>query len=206
MIMARLRATASAVALLFVAACATQRNLVVVLPESDGHVGAVVVQAGDSKALLNTGYAAAAPTRRAARPLPPGSLNDDKVKRLFGDTLAALPEPPISQNLFFDNDSLELTPESTAALRALLDSLATRKAVEVVLTGYTDTTGTADHNDALSLQRAQSIREKLAPMLAKYGISDDSITVVGRGKRDLLIETPDQTDEPRNRRVEITVR
>jgi len=192
--------------LVLLCGCAANRNLVVVLPERDGHVGAVVVQAGDTKAMLNAGYAAAAPSAGAARPLPPGSLNDAKIKRLFGDALAALPEPPISQNLFFDNDSLDLTPESAAALRTLLDSLKARKAVEIVLTGYTDTKGTDNYNDPLSLERAKAVREKLAPVLAQYGIAADAITVAGRGKRDLLIETPDQTDEPRNRRLEITVR
>jgi peptidoglycan-associated lipoprotein len=35
---------------------------------------------------------------------------------------------------------------------------------------------------------------------------DIHITVVSHGERNLLIATPDNTPEPKNRRVEITVR
>lgn len=196
---------AGAVAVLL-ASCAERRDLVVVLPESDGHVGAVVVHAGEKSAVLNHAYAAAAPGAGAPHALKPAAMNGDRVKAIFGDALAALPAPPISQTLFFDNDSLTLTPQSAAALRALLATIRTRKAVEIVLTGHTDTMGTDDYNDALSRQRAASIGEALAPILREYGVAADSVTAVGRGKRELLVQTPDQTAEPRNRRVEITVR
>jgi outer membrane protein OmpA-like peptidoglycan-associated protein len=37
-------------------------------------------------------------------------------------------------------------------------------------------------------------------------VAPQDIVAVGRGKRDLLIPTPDGIAEPRNRRVEIVVR
>jgi OOP family OmpA-OmpF porin len=190
---------------LLLSACAS-RNLVVVLPEPNGHVGAVVVHSGDSQAVLSKGYAAATPSARSAHPLAAGAYDDVKIKRIFGETLAAMPQPPASQDLFFETDSLDLTPESAANLQAFLDTLKTRKAVEIVITGHTDTMGKDDYNDALSLQRAESIKGTLLPVLLKYGVGADSVTAVGRGKRELLVATPDDTPEPRNRRVEITVR
>jgi outer membrane protein OmpA-like peptidoglycan-associated protein len=42
--------------------------------------------------------------------------------------------------------------------------------------------------------------------LAAKGVQSESVTAVGRGERELLVKTADQTAEPRNRRVEITVR
>ena len=191
--------------LVLLSACAS-RSLVVVLPEPNGHVGAVVIHSGDSQTVLNKGYAAATPSARSANPLPAGAYDDTKVKRIFGETLAAMPEPPMSQDLFFEVDSLNLTPESAATLQAFLDTLKTRKAVEIVITGHTDTMGKDDYNDALSLQRAESIKSTLLPVLLKYGVDADSVAAVGRGKRELLVATPDDTLEPRNRRVEITVR
>jgi outer membrane protein OmpA-like peptidoglycan-associated protein len=183
------------------AACATRSDLVVVLPESNGHVGAVVVDAGKSRTVLDKAYAAAAPRR-----LRDGAMDEAKVRVIFGDALAALPQPPLSQDLFFQTDSLELTPDSALALTALLETIKTRKAVEVVLTGHTDTMGTNDYNDLLSRRRAETIRETLLPILARYGVAADAVETRGRGKRDLLVATPDQTPEPRNRRVEITLR
>ncbi len=190
---------------LMLSACA-ERSLVVVLPEPNGQVGAVVVHSGDSRTVLNKGYAAATPSARSAHPLAAGAYDDRKIKRIFGETLAAMPEPPVSQDLFFKLDSLNLTPESEAALQGFLDTLKTRKAVEIVITGHTDTTGSDDYNDARALQRAESIKNTLLPVLLKYGVGADSVTAVGRGKRDLLNATPDDTPEPLNRRVEITVR
>jgi outer membrane protein OmpA-like peptidoglycan-associated protein len=129
-----------------------------------------------------------------------------KVDAIFGDALAALPAPPLSRSLFFENDSLTLTAGSDAELKALLGAIKSRKAVEIVIAGHTDTMGTDDHNDQLSRERATAIKLALLPILQPYGVAADSVIAVGRGKRDLLIPTPDQTPEPRNRRVEITVR
>jgi outer membrane protein OmpA-like peptidoglycan-associated protein len=188
------------------AACAANRNLVVVVPETDGHVGAVVVHAGSSAAVLDHAYAAAAPTATAAHPLKPGAEDAAKVSAIFGDALAALPVPPASYVLYFETDSVALTPQQIAELQGFLQTIRTRKAVEIVVTGHTDTVGSDDHNDELSLHRAEAIRLALLPILQPYGVGPDQVIAAGRGKRDLLVPTPDQTPEPRNRRVEVTVR
>jgi outer membrane protein OmpA-like peptidoglycan-associated protein len=200
------RALSPCLAAGWLSACAANHDLVVVLPESNGHVGAVVVHSGSNTALLNQAYAAAAPTPTAAHPLKPGAENAARVNAAFGEALGALPAPPISQSLFFENDSLTLTAQSAADLRALLDTVKTRKAVEIVITGHTDTMGTDDYNDQLSRERALAIKESLLPILKDYGVAADSVIAVGRGKRELLVQTPDQTPEPRNRRAEVTVR
>ena len=193
-------------AAVLLAACASHRDLVVVLPEANGHVGAVAVHAGQSTAVLNQAYAAAAPTRRSAHRLKDGAVGPSKVKALFGDALAAMPPPPISQELYFESDSLTLTAQSAKDLRALLDTIKARKAVEIVVTGHTDTLGTDAYNDELSSERADAIKMTLLPILEDYGVDAGAVISVGRGKRELLVQTPDQTAEPRNRRVEITVR
>jgi outer membrane protein OmpA-like peptidoglycan-associated protein len=187
------------------AGCAN-RNLVVVLPEGNGHVGAVVVHSGASTAVLNQAYAAAAPAPNAAHPLRPGAVNAARVNALFGAALAALPAPPVSHLLYFDTGSSTLTAEQAAGLRTFLDTIKTRKAVEVVVTGHTDTVGSDEVNDPLSRQRAEVIAEALLPILKEYGVAADAVTAVGRGKRELLVQTSDDTPEPRNRRVEVTVR
>lgn len=42
--------------------------------------------------------------------------------------------------------------------------------------------------------------------LARIGIPADRIQAAGRGEREPLVPTPDEVAEPRNRRVEVTVR
>jgi outer membrane protein OmpA-like peptidoglycan-associated protein len=72
----------------------------------------------------------------------------------------------------------------------------------VQITGHTDTVGSTADNDVLSLKRAGEIREALAVQ----GLNLTITRAVGRGERELLVPTPDNTAEPRNRRVEIIVR
>ena len=67
---------------------------------------------------------------------------------------------------------------------------------------YTDAKGSDAYNDALSLRRAQRIRAELI----RLGIDPARIAAEGRGKRELLVPTPDNQAEPRNRRVEVEVR
>ncbi|MGH8751809.1 MAG: OmpA family protein, partial [Burkholderiales bacterium] len=80
--------------------------------------------------------------------------------------------------------------------------IARRPAPEVVVIGHTDAVGTLEYNDTLSLQRAKKVRDDLV----KLGIPTEHIRVAGRGKRELLVPTRDEVSEPRNRRVEISVR
>ena len=72
----------------------------------------------------------------------------------------------------------------------------------MVVTGHTDTKGVAAANDELSLKRAGVV----AQLLIDKGAPGARIESVGRGKRELLVKTDDDVDEPRNRRVEIVVR
>jgi len=72
----------------------------------------------------------------------------------------------------------------------------------VVVIGHTDRVGNDQFNDKLSLQRAERVRGELV----KLGISGSRIQVAGRGERELLVLTPDDVAEARNRRVEINVR
>lgn len=68
--------------------------------------------------------------------------------------------------------------------------------------GHTDAVGSHQYNDALSVQRAERMRDDLV----KRGIPVERIRVEARGKRELRVPTADGVAEPRNRRVEISVR
>ena len=133
--------------------CANE-GVVAVLPESNGHVGAVVVESGGNKTLLNTAYAACSGSK-------PMIIDRQQVAELFGDVLAALPTPPVNFQLYYQSGSIT---EGTASLRVLDDirnEIARRKAAEVVVTGFTDTVGRTAFNDRLSLARAQSVSKLL---------------------------------------------
>src|SRR6185436_14935129 len=60
------------------------------------------------------------------------------------------------------------------------------------------TTGT----DQLTAQRAETVKG----FLVGIGIAAERIQTAGRGKREPIVQTGDNVDEPKNRRVEINVR
>jgi outer membrane protein OmpA-like peptidoglycan-associated protein len=95
-----------------------------------------------------------------------------------------------------------LTPDSQRQYQAVFADIKRRSVYEVEVIGHTDTLGTVPHNQQLSMSRAVMIRERLE----HDRISAKSISVAGRGQLDLAVPTGDQVAEPRNRRVEITVR
>jgi outer membrane protein OmpA-like peptidoglycan-associated protein len=175
-------------------------DLVVLLPGKDGGVGAVVVQGGGREVVLNTAYAKA--ETGAGGRLDPGQATPDEVRAIFADALAVEPPRPVTFILYFIEATDQFTPESQALVDQVLLAIASRPAPELTVAGHTDTLGSAQYNDALSLRRAERVRV----LLIARGIAPDSIRAVGRGMRELRVPTAAGVAEPRNRRVEITVR
>ena len=182
-----------------IAGCAKPRNdLVVVLPEQGGKVGAVVVKDGKNETVLDSAYASARTERGGIKA---GPSNAEEVNKSFGPALAAQPARPVSLILYFTEGST-LSDESKAVVEKMLSEIAKRPAAEITVIGHTDTIGNDAYNDKLSLERAQAVREILIGM----GVSAQNVTAAGRGKRELLVPTADNVNEPRNRRVELSVR
>jgi outer membrane protein OmpA-like peptidoglycan-associated protein len=185
--------------LLLLAACATTpTGSVTLLPgEAGANVGAVALF--DAKSGAETGSLTAENTQAplggkfVAKPVDPGR---------YAALTDTLPPPPAKFTLYFVEGATRLTPESEPELKKVFAEIARRPGAEVQITGHTDTVGKDADNDLLSLNRARDIREALVGQ----GLNPTISRAVGRGERELLIQTPDNTAEPRNRRVEITVR
>jgi len=136
---------------------------------------------------------------------PPGpvtALSDEDMKRLFGDVFAALPPAPRDFTLYFRFESDALTDASTALLPDILETVMELAVPEVMVVGHTDTMGDPKANFALGMKRAMSVRG----ILVKAGLATSMIEVTSHGEGNLLVRTPDNRLEPRNRRVQITVR
>jgi hypothetical protein len=109
--------------------------------------------------------------------------------------------PPQAFMVFFDWDSTRLSDASMNVLSQARDAFMAKKATRITATGHTDTTGTEAYNMALSLRRANAVKDALV----KLGVPVAAITTVGRGEAGLLVQTGDGVREPQNRRVEITL-
>jgi OOP family OmpA-OmpF porin len=178
-------------------ACATGGSVTLLAGEPGANTGAVAVM--DAKSGAERGLLTAANTQ-AGLGGKFASKTADPTR--YAALIADLPPPAAHFTLYFFEGSSKLTPESEPELKKVFAELGKRPGVEVQITGHTDTVGSGSDNDALSLKRAQEIREALAVQGLKLTIT----RAVGRGERELLIPTPDNTAEPRNRRVEIIVR
>ena len=112
------------------------------------------------------------------------------------------PPPPVRNFLvFFDFDKSTLTPRALDIVKEAATVAKAGQNARVTCTGHTDTAGPANYNMALSLRRANSVKNALV----QQGVPATSISVVGRGEEALLVATKDGVREPQNRRVEIVV-
>jgi outer membrane protein OmpA-like peptidoglycan-associated protein len=178
------------------------RALVVLLPDGDtGATGRIRIFNGEGSVDLSTARRAT-PATAGRRPGPVYSMSDADVKRLFGEALAALPPAPRRFILLFRFESDELTDESRALVPEILEAVKSVPVPEVAVVGHTDTMGTRATNYDLGMKRASSVRD----LLVKAGLNPSTIDVTSHGEGDPLVRTPDNRAEPRNRRVEITVR
>ncbi|HXM89244.1 MAG TPA: OmpA family protein [Candidatus Acidoferrum sp.] len=194
-----MRRIALVLAVLTLASCSSRQSLFVVLPNPDGSSGAVTIEDGQKSVLLDHPYAAG--EVRGGVPAPV-QVDRAQVQQIFGNALAAQPVLPSHFVLYFEKDSDTLTPDSALRYQAVFTDIKRRQVYEVEVIGHTDTLGNPPHNQQLSMSRAVMIRDRLV----RDGISPKSISVAGRGQLDLAVKTADQVAEPRNRRVEITVR
>ncbi|MBL8520283.1 MAG: OmpA family protein [Betaproteobacteria bacterium] len=195
-----------AVAVLFLAACATTpskhvpRETFVVLPSAEGKVGSVVVKSGGKEQVLDEAYAASRVENDGQ--LAGGTVASADVHRTFSETLAALPGKPASFLLFFVEGKDELTPSSNAELKSVMAEIKRRPEPDVQVIGHTDAVGGESFNDKLSQARAEKIRDQLVTL----GITRDRIQVSSRGMREPLVVTAAGVAEAKNRRVEVSVR
>ena len=170
------------------------------LPGQEGKTGALSVTSGQQQHVLDRPYAAARVTRPGR--VENRAATEQEVRQAFGPALAAQPGRPVSFLLYFLVDTDEFTPASKEVVDRIFAEIASRPAPEIVVIGHTDRVGSLPYNDALSLKRAERVRDDLV----KLGIPADRISVAGRGKREPMVPTDDEVPETRNRRVEISVR
>ncbi len=175
------------------------RELYMVMPE-DGKEGTVVVQLNDGREVVLHGAYSAMALAAGAETVYTGT--EEELQQAFGGAVAALPPAPKVSRLYFVFGTDKLTDESAAAAQDVYADVLSRQASEVNVVGHTDTVGSDADNNRLSLRRAETVREGLVEL----GVPAESISVSGAGESQLLVETPDNTDEPMNRRVDINVR
>lgn len=114
------------------------------------------------------------------------------------------PAPPPAARpfeVYFEFDRATLTPDARQVVQAAAQNAMQGNATSIVATGHTDTVGTGSYNLVLSRRRAAAVKTELV----KDGVPAGEISTNGVGMNDLAVATGPGVNEPRNRRVEITV-
>lgn len=117
----------------------------------------------------------------------------------------AMPQPaapaPVARSymVFFDFDKSDVNQQALATIRQAAGNAKQGGIQRLNVTGHTDRAGSERYNMALSLRRANAVKQ----VLIGEGIPADAIVVIGRGESEPLVPTADGVREAQNRRVEI---
>lgn len=144
-----------------------------------------------------------APMGRSDAPKPPGvAVNRPPPVQAPPQTTAPAGVAAVSITVNFASGSAELSPQAKASLASLGRALSSPELApyRFRIEGHTDTVGSADYNKALSDRRAKNVAAYLED---KYKLDGARLQPVGMGEQGLLVQTPAETAEPRNRRVQI---
>jgi outer membrane protein OmpA-like peptidoglycan-associated protein len=125
----------------------------------------------------------------------------------FGQPEVVVPPPapaaPTAPSfmVFFDWDRSNLSQQALTTIQQAADAYKTKGNARITATGHTDRSGPESYNMALSLRRANAVKDALV----RDGVPATAISVIGRGETQPLVPTADGVREPQNRRVEIVI-
>ncbi|MGB0959670.1 MAG: OmpA family protein [Halocynthiibacter sp.] len=122
---------------------------------------------------------------------------DVKIENTGSELIVTMP-----QDLLFDVDSAKLSPALRDDLNTLAANLGKYPDSTIDVIGHTDNTGSAEHNQALSTERAHSV----AYTLMDAGVAPARVRAIGRGEDEPVASNLSEEGKRQNRRVNIIIR
>ena len=107
----------------------------------------------------------------------------------------------LKSKLLFTTDSAVLKPEAVEQIAKLGDILAKYPDDRIRIQGHTDSTGSAAHNEELSVRRAQAVRD----VLLSRGVKQQQMLVEGIGESRPIANNATAAGRAQNRRVELHI-
>jgi OmpA-OmpF porin, OOP family len=110
--------------------------------------------------------------------------------------------PSVNLTVNFPTGSAELTAATRASLDSLGKALASNDLANFRfrIEGHTDNVGSREENLALSQKRAEAV---VSYLTSQYNVAPARLEAAGMGQERPLVDTPPQTPEARNRRVQV---
>jgi outer membrane protein OmpA-like peptidoglycan-associated protein len=106
-----------------------------------------------------------------------------------------------NSGILFDIDSDKLKPDARKNIQDLAKTLNKYNETQILIEGHTDSTGTADHNQALSDRRAGSVSDYLKTLQ----VASQRLSTIGYGFREPVASNATAQGREKNRRVEIAI-
>jgi len=110
-------------------------------------------------------------------------------------------ESVILRNIFFAVDSWQLLPESYPELEKVLELLSQNPTTKIEVSGHTDNTGTLEHNQSLSENRAKAVVD----YLVSKGVDSSRLTFKGDADTKPIADNSTPEHRAMNRRTEMKV-
>jgi OOP family OmpA-OmpF porin len=107
----------------------------------------------------------------------------------------------VLRGINFDFNSSEIRAHSAPVLDEAVKQLASNPDVDVLVVGHTDSVGSEDYNQKLSLLRAEAVYR----YLVNRGIAPERLTATGMGESSPVATNDTEQGRARNRRVELKV-
>lgn len=180
----------------------TAKEVFVLLPDRDGKVGQVEVITTAGSQGLNKAWEATNVVGADQKPCESAVMDEKAVRDKFKEALDAEPALPVSFVVYFKSGSSAPIEESKKLIPEIAEAVKSHKAINVFVAGHTDSVASNKYNQKLSEKRAKTISN----LLISQGVDKSVIEIGYYGEEKLLIATPDNVNEPGNRRVEVTVR
>ncbi len=117
------------------------------------------------------------------------------------EPMSTMATEPARFLVFFDLNDASLTPQGAQVVSQAADEYRRTGAARVAVNGYTDLSGSASYNLALSQRRAETVERELV----RLGVPASVIEVMAEGENDPLVPTADGVREAQNRRVAIEI-
>ncbi len=102
--------------------------------------------------------------------------------------------------VYFDTDSADIKPESSATLEEMSKLLQSRPSLKLQVVGHTDSQGDYEHNMDLSRRRAAAVATSLA---SRYGVDSGRLRAAGVGPLSPVASNDTPEGRAKNRRVEL---
>jgi OmpA-OmpF porin, OOP family len=190
-----------AAGILLISGCASS-NVALAPGDAGGSPGSVAVLDPATETEISVIDKAGSVANVSGRSVSVIAMDQKAFDARYAELFASLPKAPRGFTLYFKENSTDPTDASAADLPDIFEEIGKRPGADIQITGHTDTVGSDEVNDGLSLRRAAEITSYLFTL----GLDKTIVRLAGRGERELKEPTADNVSSAINRRVEVLVR